>query len=107
MAPINNISFPENHRPERTEQTEKVSQNRAESHNQSQEIGRGVDQASISPEAQQVSELRAELNKTPEVRQERVEALQKAMQEGSFQVSNEQISEAMLSDLFGNREPQA
>ncbi len=101
MGPVNNISFPEHNRPERTEQTTRVDQQRVEDHSQAQEIVRGQDQASISVQAQQVSELRAEVSQVPEIRQDRVEALQRAIQEGRFNVTNEQIAEALLSDQLG------
>lgn len=37
----------------------------------------------------------------PSVRQERVQALRLAVQDGSYNVSNQQIAQAIHSDLFG------
>ena len=102
MAPINNISFPQGQRPERTAQTEAVEQGRVENQQQSPDSVRGQDQAHISPEARQLAELSAELAQVPEVRQDRVESLRRALDNGSYDVSNEQIAEALLADLSGS-----
>ena len=98
MAPINNISFPQQQKPGRTGETEGLENARAERHSRTQESVRGQDRASISAEARQVSELRTELSGLPDIRQDRVEALRRAIQEGSFQVSDKQIADALLSD---------
>ena len=98
MAPINNISFPQQQKPGRTGETEGLENARAERHSRTQESVRGQDRASISAEARQVSELRTELSGLPDIRQHRVEALRQAIQEGSFQVSDKQIADALLSD---------
>jgi negative regulator of flagellin synthesis FlgM len=61
----------------------------------------GSDTASLSSAGQRVESLKAELQNTPEVRRDRVQALQKAVQQGSYQVTNQQIANAILSDPLG------
>ncbi len=56
MAPINNISFPQQQKPGRTGETEGLENARAERHSRTQESVRGQDRASISAEARQVSD---------------------------------------------------
>lgn len=50
-----------------------------------------------------VQALKAQLASAnlPSVRQERVQALRLAVQNGSYNVSNQQIAQAIHSDLFG------
>ena len=57
------------------------------------------DQASLSPDGVKLSELSASLSGVPEVRQERVTAIQQAIQNGTYSVSNEQIAESMMRDF--------
>ena len=102
MAPINNISFPQGHQPERTGQTEAVEQSKVESRRQTSEAVPGQDQATISAEAHQLAGLRATLEQVPEIRHDRVDSLRRALQEGAYEVSDEQIAEALLRDLSGN-----
>jgi flagellar biosynthesis anti-sigma factor FlgM len=47
-----------------------------------------------------VSSLAVELQKLPEVRNERVAALREAIQKGQYQVSDSQIADALQSQLF-------
>lgn len=49
-------------------------------------------------EAQQ---LKAQLSETPEVRAERVAALEQQVQQGSYHPSSEAIARAMLADFLG------
>jgi flagellar biosynthesis anti-sigma factor FlgM len=53
--------------------------------------------------AQQLSELRSQLNGLPEIRQEQTQRLQSAIRNGTFQVSGRQLAEAMLSELITGR----
>ncbi len=61
----------------------------------------GSDTASLSSAGEKVASLKAELQNTPEVRRDRVQALQKAVQQGSYQVTDQQIARAILSDPLG------
>jgi len=61
----------------------------------------GSDTASLSSAGEKVASLKAEIQNTPEVRRDRVQALQKAVQEGSYQPTDQQIANAILSDALG------
>jgi flagellar biosynthesis anti-sigma factor FlgM len=43
--------------------------------------------------------LQAQLEQAPEIRQDRVAALQKAMQDGTYQVSNQDLANAIFNHL--------
>ena len=47
-----------------------------------------------------VSSLAVELQKLPEVRNERVAALREAIQKGQYQVSDSQVADALQNQLF-------
>ena len=59
---------------------------------------KGKTKLSASPE--KIEELKAALARVPEIREERVQALRKALKAGAFDVSDEQIADAMMSDFF-------
>ena len=59
----------------------------------------GADTAEISPDQVRVQSLAAQVNALPEIRQNKVEALGRAIREGTYQVSAEQTAAAMLSEL--------
>ena len=59
------------------------------------------DQVKLSADQQNADQLKTELNRLPEVRQDRVEQLRLAIQSGSYQVTDEQIAEAIISDTIG------
>lgn len=65
----------------------------------------GLDTASLSSAGEKVASLSAELQNTPEVRHERVQALQKAVRDGSYQPTDQQIANAILSDPLGPSTP--
>ena len=46
-----------------------------------------------------VNSLKAELECVPDIRQELVKSLQQRIQQGSYDVSNQQIADAMIKDL--------
>ena len=48
-----------------------------------------------------MQQLKANLAQVPEVRQERVAALSQAVSSGAYQVSDQQLSDAIGSDLLG------
>ena len=58
------------------------------------------DETRLSVEGKKTQSLQSELAKLPEVRRDRIEALQRAVQDGSYQVSDEQIADAMISELL-------
>jgi flagellar biosynthesis anti-sigma factor FlgM len=69
--------------------------------NRSTPAGSGQDQAQLSVDNDTIQSLKSTLAQVPEVRQERVAALRQAMSQGSYQVSDQQLSDAMASDLLG------
>lgn len=60
------------------------------------------DTVELSGALGQVQQLNAQLSGTPEVRNDRVAALQEQIAQGTYQPSNEQIASAMYSELFGS-----
>ena len=58
------------------------------------------DQAQLSVDSGTVQQLKASLSQLPEVRQERVNALRQAVSKGSYQISNQQLGDAIGSDLL-------
>ena len=56
--------------------------------------------ASLSVHLETKGLLESEIAKTPDLRQDRVASLQSALQEGRYQVSDEQIAASMLNDLL-------
>ena len=58
------------------------------------------DSSTLSATAQKVGGLKRDLQTSPEVRRERVQALQKAIAAGTYQVSDQQIATAMFSELL-------
>lgn len=59
------------------------------------------DQVNLSADQQKADQLKTELNGLPEVRQDRVEQVRQAIQSGSYQVTDEQIAEAIISETIG------
>jgi flagellar biosynthesis anti-sigma factor FlgM len=64
-------------------------------------VGSGQDQAQLSVDNDRIQQLKATLAQVPEVRQERVDALRQAVSNGSYRVSDQQLSDAIGSDLLG------
>jgi len=60
------------------------------------------DTVQLSGTLSQVQQLKAQLSSTPDVRGDRVAALRQQILQGTYQPSNEQIANAMMSDAFGN-----
>ncbi len=58
------------------------------------------DEARLSVDREKTSRLESVVAGLPEVRQDRVEQLRGAMQEGRYQISDEQLADAMISDLL-------
>ncbi len=59
----------------------------------------GADTATLSQEQGRVQELTSQVNQLPEVRQDKVAALQRAIQEGSYQVTPGQAADALMSAM--------
>lgn len=57
------------------------------------------DQAHLSPDALQLSNLSSTLANVPEVRQSRVTQVTQAVQNGDYSVSNQQIAQSILRDF--------
>lgn len=73
---------------------------RASAQDPLQRAGAGRDEVRLLLDGERIRFLESEIAKLPDVRQERVEALQLAIQEGRYLVSDEQIAAALFSDLF-------
>lgn len=95
-----NISFPNS-----TPPSAKVDgQQTAPIKNQGAGGAQAVESASSSEFSQSgmsVQGLKAQLATLPSIRQDRVQALQKAVENGTYKASSQQIAEAIHSDLFG------
>ena len=63
------------------------------------EAGSAADSAQLSPDQVRVQALVAQVNALPEIRQDGVDALGRAVREGNYQVSAEQTAAAMVSDI--------
>ena len=69
--------------------------------NPAAQVTSSQDEAQLSVDCGTVQQLKSALSQLPEVRQERVSALRQAVNSGSYQVSNQQLADAIGSDLFG------
>lgn len=93
---INSIpQLPESQQPEAT------SVRKAGDPTQADALNQGADVVTLSTGSAQIESLKAQLQALPDVRQERVQQLQKAVNGGTYQVSNQQIADAIFSELFG------
>jgi flagellar biosynthesis anti-sigma factor FlgM len=69
---------------------------------QSDDLGFFQDEATdLSGNLQKVQDLKAQLADLPEVRLERVQELQKAVSNGTYEVDSGKIADAMMADLAG------
>lgn len=83
-------------------QTQNVSRNGTPSPQSSASaVPTGQDQAQLSVDSGTVQQLKARVSQLPEIRQERVNALRQAVSSGSYQISNQQLGDAIGSDLLG------
>jgi flagellar biosynthesis anti-sigma factor FlgM len=64
-------------------------------------VGLSPDQVQFSVDGEKVQQLKTDLAALPDLRQDRVTALKQALEEGSYNVSGEQIAPAMSSELAG------
>lgn len=61
------------------------------------------DKTDLSSEAQQFATLSSKAASVPDVRQDRVSSLKSAIQNGSYNVSNQQIAQSMARDFSAGR----
>ncbi len=59
------------------------------------------DQTWLSAHREKLQELKAELAYLPDVRQERIAVLERAIHDGGYHVTDQQIADAMFSELLG------
>ena len=92
-APLN---FPQQIEPQRV-----GTSGSAPAQNQAGTAALNSDLAQFSVDGEKVQQLKADVGSVPDVRQDRVAALQQAIASGSYNVSGQQIAKAMSSDLLG------
>jgi flagellar biosynthesis anti-sigma factor FlgM len=90
------LGFPEQVGPQRVGTT-----GCSPSQNQEERVGVSPDEVRFSVDGEKVQQLKADLDGLPDLRQNRVVALQQAIEEGSYTVSPQQIAQAMSSELLG------
>jgi len=90
------LSFPENLQPQKVASSGSPTQQ-----NRPAPVDSGQDQAQLSVSNQMIQQLKATLSQVPEVRQDRVDALRQAVSNGSYQVSDQQLGDAIASDMLG------
>lgn len=83
--------------PERVGPTEPTPAEKVEG-TQPTEAPQGADQVVLSERAQEVQLAREALAKLPPVRQEKVDALRQAVEDGVYEVDAEQLAEDMLKE---------
>ncbi len=79
--------------------TQKTQGKDAAAEGQSGESTRKADQVELSGKAREVENLRAEIGALPEVRQERVEAIRKAIEAGNYRIDPGKIAEKMIDEI--------
>ncbi len=89
------LSIPENLQPDKVAYSGSPTQQ-----SQPAPVNSGQDQAQLSIDNDTIQQLKANLSQVPEIRQERVAALAQAVSNGSYQISDQQLSDAMSSDLL-------
>ena len=90
------LTFPENLQPEKVGRSGSSAQP-----SRPAPVDSGQDQAQLSVDNVTIQQLKSSLSQVPEVRQDRVDALRQAVSNGSYQVSDQQLSDAIGSDLLG------
>jgi negative regulator of flagellin synthesis FlgM len=69
--------------------------------NQGKKVCLFPDEVQFSIDREKVQRLKLDLDGMPDLRQERVAVLRQALEAGSYKVPNQQIAQAMFSDLLG------
>jgi negative regulator of flagellin synthesis FlgM len=87
------LSFPENLQPDKVARSGSPTQQ-----SRPAPVDSGQDQAQLSVDNETIQQLKTNLSQVPEVRQERVNALRQAVSNGSYQVSDQQLTDAIGSD---------
>ena len=59
----------------------------------------GADRVELSPQSRDMKKIHEILATTPEVRTEKVTALKKALEEGTYQVKTEDIADKMVQEM--------
>jgi flagellar biosynthesis anti-sigma factor FlgM len=90
------LSFPQQVGPQKVGTT-----GTSPSQNSGTAVNLSPDQAQFSVDSGKVNQLKAGLAGIPDVRQDRVAALQQSIASGNYNVSSQQIAQAMSSDLLG------
>ena len=65
-----------------------------------QKAGIAGDKVEISPQSRDLKKMQDILAQTPDVRSEKVAALKKAVEEGRYQVSAENIAQKMIQEIL-------
>ena len=68
---------------------------------QTEGTAQAPDLTRLSVDRERIEKLSSSLTQLPDIRQDRVDAIQKALFNGTFSVSNEQIAESVLTELLG------
>jgi flagellar biosynthesis anti-sigma factor FlgM len=66
-----------------------------------EKVGFSPDEVQLSVDGERVQQMQADLGGLPDLRQDRVVPLRQAVEGGSYDVSSQQIAQAMSSDLLG------
>ncbi len=90
------LSFPENTQPDKVGQSGSTTQK-----SRPAAVATGQDQAQLSVDSATIQQLNVKLAQLPDVRQDRVDALRQAVSTGSYQISDQQLGNAIASDMFG------
>jgi negative regulator of flagellin synthesis FlgM len=92
------LGFPQQVEPQRVGTT-----GSSPSQKQGERVGLSPDEVQFSVDGEKVQQLKAELDGLPDTRQERVATLRQEIEEGSYEVSDQQIAQAMSSELLGEK----
>lgn len=92
------LPLPEN------QQTSKVANSGSSSpQNRSAPASSGQDQAVLSVDSGTIQKLKASISQVPEVRQDRVNALRNAISSGSYQISDQQLGNAIGAEQMAGQ----
>jgi flagellar biosynthesis anti-sigma factor FlgM len=72
--------------------------------NSGKKVGLFPNEDKFSIDREKVQRLKSELDGLPDLRQKRVAVLRQALEAGSYKVPNQQIAQAMFSDLLGREQ---
>ena len=69
------------------------------------ETARAGDSAQVSFDQEKLQQLKVELSRVPEIRQERVDALRRTLLEGNYRIDEHRVAEAVWADLLAPARP--